>query len=163
MIIDRASTEELRKLTARLIEGQEAERSRLARELHDDVSQRLALLAVNLRLLERSVPNATAGVQASIGDLYSEVQALGRDVRRMSHALHPARLEQVGLVSALRGLCADMSAAYGITITFDADGSQDVTERRRLVSLPGRAGSAAERRQAQRRDEGSGRTDRVRS
>ncbi len=123
------SEERLRDLSVRLMSAQEAERSRLARELHDDFSQRLALLAVNLHLLRQSLPGAAEDLRASVTDLYSQVQALGRDMRRMSHDLHPARLEQLGLESAIRGLCGEVSAAHGLTIRFDArDVARDVPE-----------------------------------
>ena len=123
------SEQHLRDLSVRLMSAQDAERSRLARELHDDFSQRLALLAVNLHLLRQSLPDAAEDSRAAVTDLYAQVQALARDMRRMSHDLHPARLEQLGLESAMRGLCGEVSAAHGLPIRFDArDVARDVPE-----------------------------------
>jgi PAS domain S-box-containing protein len=118
-----------RDLSVRLIAAQEAERGRFARELHDDFSQRLALLAVNLHLLRQALPADATVPRESVDDLYSQVQSLARDMRRMSHDLHPARLEQLGLVSAVRGLCEELSSGHGATIRFDTrDVSRDVPE-----------------------------------
>ncbi|MGE5361187.1 MAG: PAS domain S-box protein [Bacteroidales bacterium] len=117
-ISDRKAAEAaMRDLSGRLIDAQEAERSRVARELHDDFSQRLALLAVNLDLLRQTIPGASVEtVQASVNGLHVQVQALAKDVRRMSHDLHPARLTQLGLAAAVRGLCADVSGAHRLKI-----------------------------------------------
>jgi PAS domain S-box-containing protein len=112
----------VRDLTGRLINAQEAERARVARELHDDFSQRLALLAVNLDLLRQSPPEGAEALRAAVNAIHVQVQVLARDVRRMSHDLHPARLEQLGLVSAVRGLCRELSAAHGLSIQCDARG-----------------------------------------
>jgi len=118
---ERKHTEQaLRDLTGRLIEAQETERARLARQLHDDFSQRLALLAVNLHLLRGALPETAAKLREAVNGLHAGVQELARDVRRMSQDLHPARLEQLGLVSAVRGLCADLSASRGLPIRCDA-------------------------------------------
>jgi signal transduction histidine kinase len=118
----RESTDQIRRLTRRLIEGQEAERARLAREFHDDFLQRLALLGINLDLLQQSLPTGAESARAAVRDLYGQVQALARDVRRTSHGLHPARLELLGLVPALQGLCSDLSAAHDLAIAVDASG-----------------------------------------
>ena len=112
--------ERLRDLSVRLMTAQEAERTRLARELHDDYSQRLALLAVNLHLLRQSMPAGATALRESVSELYREVQSLARDIRRTSHDLYPARLEQLGLVSALRGLCDDVRLLQGPAILFEA-------------------------------------------
>jgi PAS domain S-box-containing protein len=118
-----------RDLSVRLISAQEAERSRFARELHDDFSQRLALLAVNLHLLRQTLPADATVLRGSVNDLYAQVQSLARDMRRMSHDLHPARLEQLGLVSAIHGLCDELSSAHGVTIRLDTQGaSRDVPD-----------------------------------
>ncbi|MGE5359286.1 MAG: PAS domain S-box protein [Bacteroidales bacterium] len=109
----------VRDLSGRLIDAQETERARVARELHDDFSQRLALLAVNLDLLRQSLgPDDTA--RSAVDSLHAQVEALAKDVRRMSHDLHPARLEQLGLASALRGLCAELGAAHQVAFRCEA-------------------------------------------
>ena len=110
--------EEARQLSGRLITAQEKERARLARELHDDLSQSLALLSIKLQMLGRdqNEPNA---LQQRVEELTSQIQHLSSDVHRISHELHPATLTQLGLVAALRGFCRDVSEAHGIDIQFE--------------------------------------------
>jgi PAS domain S-box-containing protein len=119
-ITDRWLAEEgLRNLSRRLIVAQEEERSRVARELHDGFCQTLALLSIKLDLLRQSPPESAAARRASFDDLSDEVKRLSADVRRMSHDLHPMRLEQLGLEAAIRGLCNDLTSAGPIAIEND--------------------------------------------
>ncbi len=100
----------LRRMGRRLLQTQEEERRRIARELHDDVNQRLAALAMELDMME-------GGIGREPGELALDVQTLSADVHKISHSLHPARLEQLGLVKALQVLCEDSSRARARTIT----------------------------------------------
>jgi signal transduction histidine kinase len=86
--------------------AQETERSRIARELHDDVSQQMALLAIDLGLLTAAVPSP-AGELAS--EALSRTQSIARSVHELSHRLHPAKLRLIGLVAALDGLRHEMA------------------------------------------------------
>jgi PAS domain S-box-containing protein len=105
----RQSREELRRLAAGLFKAQEDERRRISRELHDDLSQRLAMLAVEVEMLGRDVP-ATAGlVRDRLQSLQDQVAGLSDDVRRTAYQLHPSVLEHVGLVAALRSHCSQIS------------------------------------------------------
>jgi PAS domain S-box-containing protein len=106
--------EALRNLSRRLIAAQEEERSRLARELHDGICQTLALLSINLDQFNRSHPDAAQ--LGGIRDLIDEVERLAADVRRMSHDLAPLRLEQLGLKTAIRLLCRDLTKTSKIAI-----------------------------------------------
>jgi signal transduction histidine kinase len=111
----RVSYERIRDLGTRLLNSQEEERSRIARELHDDVSQQVALLAFDLELLNNSVDGeAGALVDGAMG----RAQGIARSVHDLSHRLHPAKLRLVGLVAALNGLQKELSRP-GTTITFD--------------------------------------------
>src|SRR5262245_45480859 len=115
-ISDRKATEQsLIEVTGRLIRAQEEERCRIARELHDDFNQRLALLAIGLERLGQAV-SATSGTQ--VQDLLRLTQEIASDVHRLSHQLHPAKLEHLGLVAAIKGLCRQMSEQYGAQIAF---------------------------------------------
>jgi signal transduction histidine kinase len=88
------------ELSGRLIHAQEEERSRLARELHDDVTQRLALLAIDIGREERNLAGPSAsGAMRSIRE---RVARLSEDVHSLSYRLHPSVLEDLGLVEALR-------------------------------------------------------------
>ena len=112
---------ELRGLTGRLINAQEAERSRVARELHDDLSQSLALLSIQLGELDRENKEPDF-IKMQVVRLTSQIQKLSLDVHRISHELHPTKLEQLGLESALRGFCREVAGTYGIKVEFAAAG-----------------------------------------
>ena len=117
-ITDRKATEQsLIEMTGRLIRAQEEERCRIARELHDDFNQRLALLAIGLERLGQGFPlEGTAAAQVS--DLCRLTQGIASDVHRLSHQLHSAKLEHLGLVPAIKGLCRELSEQYGAQINF---------------------------------------------
>ena len=112
----RASYARIRDLGGRLLQAQDSERARVARELHDDVSQQLALLEIDLELLGRT---------ANRPDLTSEVldraRSVARSVHDLSHRLHPAKLRLIGLAAALKGLQRELSHE-GVAITFNDDG-----------------------------------------
>lgn len=114
----RQSYQEIRDLAGRLIAGQELERKRLARELHDDVSQKLALLSIEVDLMKRAggeaAPSSTLGIAERVASIASDVHSL-------SHRLHPFKLEALGLVEAIRALCADVSKQYGLKVDFVND------------------------------------------
>ena len=110
--------EALRSLTGRLIEAQEAERRRLARELHDGLNQQLAMLAVELGMLAPKVPEDAAMVREQLFRLRDRAERLSNDLRHVTHQLHPAALEHLGLVSALRSHCAELSRHGGLRAWF---------------------------------------------
>jgi signal transduction histidine kinase len=120
----RESGEALSMLSRRLIEAQEDERTRLARELHDDITPRLALVSMSLDRLNLSA--ATAGGQAEVANASRQIGDLIRDVQALSHRLHPAKLELLGLTKAAAGLCAEVSEVHGVAIDFHAE---NVAER----------------------------------
>ncbi len=115
----RKSQSELRELTARLLRAQETERRRIARELHDDLSQSLAILAVELDMLVQKPPESAAVVQERLQKLSAQVKQLSTSVHDLSHLLHPAKLEQLGLVAALRSLCQELTNSHGLPIGFE--------------------------------------------
>ncbi len=116
----RQAEEAAQSLSGRLIHAQEAERARLARELHDDLSQSLALLAVELDMFGRKPPATSSEVSERMRDLSEQVKNLSSSVHRLSHELHPAKLEQLGLAAAVRGLCRELGAARNLAIEFEA-------------------------------------------
>jgi PAS domain S-box-containing protein len=117
----RASRRELQLLTGRLLEAQEAERRRVARELHDDLNQGLALLSVEIDLLGQRPPASAAEVAARMRDLTTRVKELSSSVHDLSHQLHPSKLEQLGLVAAVRGLCKELKQHHGLEVNFTHD------------------------------------------
>jgi signal transduction histidine kinase len=108
------SYERVRNLGSRLLTAQEGERSRIARELHDDISQQLAVLQWNLKLLRRTVQGHAEAVAA---EAVKRAEEITTNVRDLSHRLHPARLRLVGLVEALDGLQTELSKPE-VTIAF---------------------------------------------
>jgi len=91
----------------------------LARELHDDLSQSLALLAVELDLFGRQ-PGTSGHVSERMQEFSAQVRGLSSGVHRLSHELHPAKLEQLGLVAAVRGFCKEFGAAHQLVVEFAA-------------------------------------------
>lgn len=117
-ITERKATERsLMEVTGRLIRAQEEERCRIARELHDDFNQRLALLAIGLERLGHTLaPESAAALELS--NLCRLTQGIASDVHRLSHQLHSAKLEHLGLVPAIKGLCRELAEQYRAQINF---------------------------------------------
>src|SRR5215510_13299620 len=107
-----------RVLAGRVIVSQEAERQRIARELHDDLSQKIALLNIEVSQLSRELPLVTA--RRRLEKLSSQAQEIARDLYDLSHKLHPSRLQMMGLVESLRVLCRDASQQRDLTVTFNS-------------------------------------------
>jgi PAS domain S-box-containing protein len=117
-ITDRKQAEtSLQEVNGRLIDAQEEERRRIARELHDDFNQRLALLAIGLERLSQTLGPDSAGT-GQVSDLCRLTQDIASDIHRLSHRLHPSKLEHLGLVPAIRGLCREFSEQYATQIEF---------------------------------------------
>jgi PAS domain S-box-containing protein len=114
----RDSQRELKVLTGRLLEAQEIERRRIARELHDGVNQSLALLAVEMDLLAASPWESSAETANHVLALSSQVKAISSSVHDLSHQLHPSKLEHLGLVATVRSHCKELSQSYGLDVKF---------------------------------------------
>lgn len=108
-----------RDLSGRLINAQEDERRRIARDLHDDLSQRLALLSVELEMLGQKPPTQPEAIAGPIQKFSGQVKSLSSEVHRLAHELHPAKLDQLGLAAAVRGFCKELAAAHEIAIEFE--------------------------------------------
>jgi PAS domain S-box-containing protein len=114
----KATAASLELLSGRLITAQEEERGRIARELHDDFSQRLALLGIGLSRLWKKRPESEEDERTVVRELWNSTQEISSDVHRLSHQLHSSKLEHVGLGPALMGLCEEISEKYGIQVEF---------------------------------------------
>jgi len=112
--------EERRDLGGRLINAHETERRRLSRELHDGVGQRLALMSVELARLRQEVIG-TPPILQQVRRLSEHIEEVGSELHRLSHELHPAWLEQLGLVASLRRICSELSDAGGISILLEIE------------------------------------------
>jgi PAS domain S-box-containing protein len=113
------SEEELTTFSRRLIQAQEAERALLARDLHDDVTQRLAMLAIELGRAEFSAPGGPpAGMLTTVRE---GLVRLSEDIHALAYRLHPAVLEELGLAEALRTECERRGRHVDIAVTLDLD------------------------------------------
>ncbi len=116
------SEEAILSMTRRLIKAQEQERTRIARDLHDDIGQRLSLLAVNLEQLQQSSLKLFE-VHNRIGELQKETSEIATDIQTLSHQLHSAKLEYLGIAGAMRDFCQEFGKQTKMTIDFQ---SQDL-------------------------------------
>ncbi len=107
----------LRDLTTGLLTAQEEERRRISRELHDDLNQRLAMLAVELETLEKDPACSAESTRSRLAALRARTEAISDDVRRTAHQLHPSMVDHLGLPAALRSLCDDVSKQDRIRVT----------------------------------------------
>ena len=121
-ISERKRAEEtLRDLSGRLIAAQEKERSRIARELHDDFNQRLALLAIELEQLGRQTAKDAESRQL-LKKLQKQTQEISGDLHRLSHQLHSNKLDHLGLAAAVKSLCEEMSESAALKVVFHQKG-----------------------------------------
>ena len=104
-----------------LLLGQETERKRIARELHDDISQRLAIVGLTLSEVEKLSPAASPLLEGKLKAIRQHVNSIAHDIHRISHNLHPSTLVDLGLVSALRGLCREFSDRTHVAVQFTGD------------------------------------------
>ena len=100
----------------KLIEAHEEEKTRIARELHDDISQRIALLGMHLGILKQSLPASATDLQQEIGEMDQQIGDLASDIHALSHGLHSAKLELIGLKAAVAGFCKELSNRHDVTI-----------------------------------------------
>jgi len=114
----KSSAESLHALTGRLIHVQEEERARIARELHDDFSQRLALQCIDIEQLRKRLPELELEEQERLSKMLKRTKAMSADIRSLSHELHSSRLEFIGLVPAMSGLCKEIGEKYNIRVQF---------------------------------------------
>jgi PAS domain S-box-containing protein len=107
----------LGSVSRRLIEAQERERSRIGRELHDDIGQRLALLAVELQQLLQDPPNLPQ-VSLRIAELHKQTTEIAADVQSLSHELHSSKLQYLSIAAAMRAFCQEFAKQQRVEIDF---------------------------------------------
>jgi len=116
----------LADVSRKLVEIQEKERTRIARELHDDINQRLALLAVEIDTLKLNPPNSSAELNHQLAEVRERINELSAGVQLISRQLHSPQLELLGLVSAMKGLCSEFATRQKVEIDFKND---DIPQR----------------------------------
>jgi PAS domain S-box-containing protein len=135
-LTDHKSAEEaLAKVGGRLLEAQEEERTRIARDLHDDINQRLALLGIELEQLGEKPPASRGTMRRHINKLHKRVQEISSDVEAISHELHSSKLELLGLTVALRMFCKEFSEAHKVNIEFVHESVPDSLPRQICICL----------------------------
>ena len=117
--------QEIQQLTARLLNAQETERARVARDLHDDLSQQIAALGIGVGSLKRYFLDSDVAAKEHSNQLHKKVNALSESVRRISRELHPSLLQYSGLPAALKSYCTEFGEAAGLDISFSSAGSFD--------------------------------------
>ncbi len=119
----RKTQDELRSLAGRLLKAQEDERRRIAREMHDDWTQRLAVLAIDAAKIETQL-DASSNAHRQLQEMRGELVRLSEDVHALSRQLHPSILDDLGLVDALRSECASVARRERVAVAYRSD---DVT------------------------------------
>jgi two-component system CheB/CheR fusion protein len=122
----RESEARLRALTSGLLTAQEEEAKRLSRELHDDLNQRMAMLAVGVAELEAGLPESARVIRDHLLRLEAGLTEVSNAMRRTAYQLHPSGLEHLGLVAALEAYCEDVSKHGVLKVRFKR---QDVPEQ----------------------------------
>jgi PAS domain S-box-containing protein len=117
-ITDRIRAEQtLADMTRKLVEAQEQERARIARELHDDINQRLAMLAIELEKLQSN----PSEVEVRVRKLLNETNEISNDVEALSHELHSSKLQYLGVVAGIRSWCKEFGERQNMEIEFRSD------------------------------------------
>lgn len=120
----RRKTEEVKRLSLENIQSQENERKRLARELHDDTAPNLAYLSLELDSIVDKSPDLSEGNVKRLKEIREKLNRTQQDIRRFSHELHPAILDNLGLEPALEALIADLNSRMNMRITFEVAGTE---------------------------------------
>jgi PAS domain S-box-containing protein len=117
----------LERVSGQLIEAQEKERSRIARDLHDDVCQRLALLSMELEQANRNTSESSGETKKSLEQIQQHCSEIAGDIQSLSHQLHSSKLDYLGIVAAIRGFCKEFSKQHEVNIEFrDRDVPEDL-------------------------------------
>jgi len=124
--------EALSSMSRKLLEVQEQERTRVARELHDDIGQRLALLAVELDQLQDKLVNVPPDILKQMRDLGRRTADISTDVHNLSHELHSSKLELLGVAGGMKSWCWEFGSRRSMQIDFK---SQDLPNLPQEISL----------------------------
>ena len=115
----------LEKVSGQLIAAQEQERSRIARELHDDICQRLALLSMELEQANRALNGSSAQRNPKIDKIKQHCGEIAGAVQALSHKLHSSKLEYLGIVAAVRSFCREFSEQNEVSVEFSHENVPD--------------------------------------
>jgi PAS domain S-box-containing protein len=110
--------EALSRVSRKLIEAQEQERARIARELHDDLSQRMALLQIGIEQFEQDTAGLSSQARQQLHNIAEVAADVSCNIHNLSHQLHPFKLDTLGLVASLEGLCRELSNQHNLQVQF---------------------------------------------
>ncbi len=114
----KAARNEQMRLSGLLINAHDEERSRLAGEIHDDFSQRLAVLSLGLETAAEGIPESLQETNRQVHELIESASELGADLHTLSHRLHSSTLARLGLVAGVGAFCKEFAAKRGIQVVF---------------------------------------------
>lgn len=135
-ITERKETERaLAELSGRLITAQEEERKRIARELHDDLNQRIALISIELAQLSENGAGDSNEVRTRLSQIQRKVVEISTTIHRMSYELHPSKLDHLGLAAAINSFCSELAQSRGITIHFEPETVPRVISRDAMLCV----------------------------
>ncbi|MCL5045344.1 MAG: histidine kinase [Actinobacteria bacterium] len=123
-----------RRISAQILQAQEEERKRIARDLHDETSQALTMLIIGLEMLDREVPSEAMAVRDRLGELRALTSRTLEEIRRITYDLRPTILDDLGMVAALRWYVRNKLEPAGLEVQFDVSGLE--------VSLPAKLNTA---------------------
>jgi signal transduction histidine kinase len=110
----------IQELSGRLIGAQEQERARIARELHDNISQQIAIVCIELQQLKDSLPGSLHEGRERAQALWHKAAAISTELQQLSHQLHSTKLKHLGVTAAVRGLCREFLEQQGIEADFQS-------------------------------------------
>ena len=119
----RLAEQALLDMSRKLVEVQEEERTRIARDLHDDINQRLALLAIEIETLKENIPDSVNETARRLSNVWDGIVEVSSGVQSISHQLHSPQLEYLGVAAAMRIFCREYSARQTVEIDFASDNS----------------------------------------
>ncbi|HKW32690.1 MAG TPA: sensor histidine kinase [Candidatus Acidoferrum sp.] len=131
----RMTVEAISSVDRRLLDLEERERAWVARELHDDVNQRLALVSVGLEVLVSHISDLDSTARQSLKQIREQVSNLATDVHALSRHLHSSNLELLGIVAAAKRLCKDLSEKHVLEIELHSDGIPKSLPQNIAISL----------------------------
>jgi PAS domain S-box-containing protein len=121
-VTERKQAEEmLTSVNQRVIEAQEQEAARIARELHDDINQQLTVLIIGMERMKKIAPSSPDEFREQMTELSKQAEKISSGVRSISHRLHSSELEYLGLVAAMKGHCKESAKQHKVQIDFSHD------------------------------------------
>ncbi len=125
--------EALSTVHRRLIQAQEEERARIARELHDDINQRLAMLVVQLNGMKQVLPDSSTDLAMQLEAVSAQLGDLGRDIQALAHRLHSAKLALLGLAAAASSFCREFADREQAQVDYHSENvPQDLSNEQSL-------------------------------